>query len=186
MFIGHSGVAIGYSIVVCLLCWFVILSRGRVIAKCMAIAFSVFYAVALYMYLPQMEGYPSANEIPEGSILISIKVQEPNGNGPGAFFLWCNPDPNYKEKAMSLFSPGGLLSYTGRDKPRAYTMPYDRELHKKLLEQQKKAKKTGGFLIVTRKKGDKKGNAHHGDGREVQEKTSFRVINPVEILTKGD
>jgi hypothetical protein len=184
MFIDHIGVSIGYLIVVFLLCWFVVLSRGRVAWKILAITFSVFYAVALYMYLPKIEGYPTGNEIPEGSILISVKVEEPTVESDGAFYLWCNPKPNLRKKALSLFTPGGFLAYTGHAKPRVYMMPYDRELHKKLLEQQKKAQKVGGFLVVNKKRGGKKGKQRLGEGRDTQEKIKFKVINPVEVLTK--
>jgi hypothetical protein len=43
-------------------------------------------------------------------------------------------------------------------------------------------KKMGGFLIVTTGKRTKKGLA--GEGRKTKEKVKFKVINPVEILTK--
>ena len=184
MLSGHIGVAVGYLFVVFLLCWFVILSRGHVVVKILSVGFSVFYAVALYAYLPSLEGYPTANDIPEGSILVSIKVQEPSVKSVGAFYLWCNPNPNLKEKSLSLFTPGGFLAYTGKDSPRAYKIPYDRELHKRLLENKKRANKVGGFLVVTKEKADEKDKVKTGDGRQTEEKIDFKVINPVEVLTK--
>jgi hypothetical protein len=183
MLTGHIGVAIGFLIIVTLLLWFVIYSRGKIILKLSVIAISAFYAVALWGYLPKLEGYPTSNEIPNGSILLAVKVEEPADGKPGAFYLWINPNPNYKAKAMSLFTPGFALAYTGSDAPRSHKLPYDKELHKKLLERQKRMQQHGGFMVIE-KGGAKKGPPKPGKGKKTEDKIRFKIINPVEVLTK--
>lgn len=185
MFFGIMGAVIGYLILTSLLVWFIIFSKGRILLKVFAVGFSIYYAMGLYYLLPNMQGWPTGQEIPDGSILISIRVQEPYGADPGAFYLWVNTKPDRKGHAINFIRPNGFLSYAGGKQPRAYKIPYDRETHTRLAEAKKENKQQGGWIEIVKGQ-KKKGKPGKGDKDGDSEKIGFKVINPVEVLKKNN
>ena len=83
---------------------------------------------------------------------------------------------------MNLLRPDKFLIYTGGMQPRAYKIPYDRELHKKLLETQKQQKQRKGSSLMTGKKGVKR---KKGKGiNESPTENPFKIMNPFDVLKK--
>jgi hypothetical protein len=173
---GIIGAVIGYVIIITLLVWFVISSRGNVLLKVFAVAFSVYYALCLFPILHKIEGWPSATTIPDGSQIISIRIREPSGDHAGAFYIWCNVRPQKRKQALYALNPAGVFTYVGDKQPRAFKMPYDKEMHRKILEAKKRAKKNGGWLETKLIKG-KELSKQRG-------RVEFKVINPITVLTK--
>jgi len=181
MLTGIIGAAVGYIILTSLLAWLVILSRGRTVLKVCAVAFSIYYAMGLYSLLHDIEGWPSSQDIPAGSNVISIRIQEPSGSDLGAIYIWCSINPDNKKAAISALRPSSMLSYVGGKQPRAFKMPYDREMHKRIAEAQKNAKKNGGWIKIESLKGER---GDGGQGEKQSNQIGFKVINPMSILTK--
>lgn len=177
-------VSLVYICVASLLLWFIIYARGHVITKCVSAGLAVWFGVAIYYLAPNLAGWPVNGEIPDGSVVLSLRVVEPTPENSGWIYFWCNTQPDLKQDVANLLNPKTVFNYTGANEPRAYKRPYDRDLHKRILEAQKKQKKTrGGFMII--EKGMKKGKGNPGDGRKTPpEKMKFKIVNPIEILTK--
>ena len=165
--------------------------------------FAIYFAIALSLTVENFSGWPSAQELPEESQIISFKIKEPSEDDKvGAFYFWLNLKKADKIDAYMALNPRFIFSYINKTEPRAFKMPYDRELHKKLLEAQKEKKKTvGGWLSLENKKGEKESpsdetntkkekkgkNKSPSDGTNTKkEKIEFKIMNPVEILSKEE
>lgn len=86
------------------------------------------------------------------SIFVSCHVVEPQDQadpGTGAIYLWLIPE-------QTVSSPFGYTSVP--DEPKAYRMPYTRELHKQCVEATKQSKQQGGAPVAVRRanRGSKK------------------------------
>lgn len=75
---------------------------------------SLLYLITL-MTLPGFYGWPTSEPLPKKFRLVSMEVQEPrNEVDPGVIYLW-------------------IVSFEdASDEPRAYRLPYTRELHSRL------------------------------------------------------
>lgn len=78
-----------------------------------------FYGEAL---VHQMWGWPSSDALPERFVLLAAVIEEPNAKTAGALYVWVNAIENGKPVAQ----------------PRAYKLPYAKDLHSMLNEGLKK------------------------------------------------
>jgi len=180
--ISTAAVIFTYLLIMLFLCWSVIYSKGRIFYKCVCSAIALWFSISFFYVLPDLKGWPAEIAIPDKSRIIALTIVEPCQNDPGAFYLWCDIKPDALQNARNLLDPYKQFTYTGKLEPRAYKMPYDRELHKRLLEAQKKQRQTGGSWIEIQAKGKQKKKK---GGREVEtDMVEFKIINPIEILEK--
>lgn len=90
----------------------------------------------------QMWGWPSADPLPERFVLLATVVDEPTTKSPGALFLWVNQLDNGKPTL----------------EPRAYRLPYTKDLHAQLNEGMKRVRQGVSQMGVAEpKKGSNKG-----------------------------
>jgi hypothetical protein len=86
------------------------------------------FVTGMYFYgydvVHRIWGIPSTDALPERFIMLSAVVEEPNSKNPGAVYVWVT-EPR-EGKAML--------------EPRAYKLPYNRELHTQIDEGQRKGK----------------------------------------------
>ena len=71
-----------------------------------------------------MWGWPSSDALPEKFVLLAAVIEEPNSKQPGAVYVWVNALENGKPAAQ----------------PRAYKLPYAKDLHALLNEGLKKVR----------------------------------------------
>jgi len=90
------------------------------------VAVSVFYLVSYYSFGPLM-GWPTDAELPKRFNLVAIFVQEPDKatGDPGEIYLWLTD----------------LEKGPRRSEPRAYKVPFDGDLHAKVVEAGTKMRK---------------------------------------------
>lgn len=69
-------------------------------------------------------GWPSRQGLPERFVLLAAVIEEPSKNNAGALHVWVNALANGKPERQ----------------PRAYTLPYSKDLHSLLDEGMKKAR----------------------------------------------
>ncbi len=69
-------------------------------------------------------GLPSRQSLPERFVLLAAVIEEPGKNSPGALYVWVNALENGKPSA----------------EPRAFRLPYSKDLHALLDEGMKKAR----------------------------------------------
>jgi hypothetical protein len=107
-------IAIGFALLGSLLLWFVIGSRGVWWLKLPAIVATMGFTFVVWQALDSFSGWPTDGTPPRRALLLSSEVDEPN-----AIYLWVIGN-----------EAGGALGYRpGATEPRAYRVPYTRELH---------------------------------------------------------
>ena len=72
----------------------------------------------------RMWGFPSADPMPERFVLLAAVIEEPNAKNKGALYVWVNALENGKPVP----------------EPRAYRLPYSKDLHALLNEGMKKVR----------------------------------------------
>ena len=80
----------------------------------------VFYVITLYS-LPGFYGWPTKEPLPQKFLLVGMDIREPRNEADvGVIYMWVSP----------------LLE--NESKPRAYELPYSRELHTRLTAAKKR------------------------------------------------
>ena len=101
----------------------------------LVVGVTVFYFHA-YSVIGTVWGWPSTDALPERFVLLAAVIEEPGAKTPGALFVWVNALENGKPSAQ----------------PRAYRLPYAKDLHALLNEGMKKAREGVSQLGTTEPK----------------------------------
>lgn len=186
MWSGYMGLSISFVIISAIVLWFSIRTPGQIIIKAILIPATVWYGLVLYYTLPNLMGWPVSQTIPEKSQILAVRIIEPDPkyNDPGAIYLWVDIKPSSKRPKQTLkaqLNPKSVFSYKDKTRPRAYQLPYSRQLHKAIVEAQRKAAGVPGAQVTT-----KKGNSKRGPGNndESKAKLEFEIINPITSYPK--
>jgi hypothetical protein len=97
-------------------------------------------------------GWPSSDALPERFVLLAAVIEEPTAKSPGALFVWVNALENGKPAAQ----------------PRAYRLPYAKDLHALLNEGMKKVREGVSQLGTSEPKVGKNGLAWLRPGNDEQ------------------
>ncbi|MGD9045558.1 MAG: hypothetical protein PVG06_17725 [Desulfobacterales bacterium] len=186
MWSGYMGLTVAFVIISAIVLWFSIRTPGQTIIKAMLIPVTVWYGLVLYYSVPNLMGWPISQSIPDNSQVLDIRIKEPDPkhNDPGAIYFWVNINPDSKNSEQTLaakLNPKNMFSYNGKSQPRAYQLPYSRELHKAIVEAQRKAQGVPGAQLKTKNGKSKRGNT--GNDRS-KAKLELKIINPVKSLPK--
>ena len=183
MFDSLTGLVIAFILLATVTAWNTVRTKGWLGLKFVSIGILIWYGFVVYFTIPQIMGWPTEKDLPADSKIVSVRIVEPNDTDDGTMFFWISQNPDHKRDALNLLRPDKFLIYTGGIQPRAYQIPYDRELHKKLLETQKQQKQQKGSSLMTGKKGVKQ---KKGKGRnESPTEEPFKILNPFDILKKN-
>ncbi|MGD9239804.1 MAG: hypothetical protein PVG69_07255 [Desulfobacterales bacterium] len=186
MWSGYIGLSIAFVIISAIVLWFSIRTPGQIIIKAILIPATVWYGLVLYYSVPNLMGWPISQSIPDNSQVLAIRIKEPDPkqNDPGAIYFWVNIKPDSKspeQTVKALLNPQSVFSYNSRTQPRAYQLPYSREMHKAIVEAQRKAQGVPGAQLKTKKGKSKRGNP----GNDVSKaKLELEIINPVKSFPK--
>jgi hypothetical protein len=115
------------------------------------VAVGLFYT-SLDATLTQVWGWPSRQSLPERFVLLAAVFDEPSKSRPGALHVWVNAIENGKPSAT----------------PRAYSLPYSKDLHSLLNEGMKKSRQGVTQLGTSEPKPGKKGFAWLRPGSDEQ------------------
>lgn len=149
------------------------------IIKVVIIIFLTWYSIALYAAPGQIAGHPKmVDEIPDGVWILSGRIVEPKGIDPGGIYFWVYDKKNIEEVTKLTTNPFEAFKQLNRKAPRAYGIPYDKELHKKYTKALKKQKGKGGILSYKRGKKGKEG----GIGGIGYKPGTFKIFNPSSLL----
>ena len=100
-----------------------------------------------------LAGSPSADALPERFVLLAVVIEEPTSKTSGALYLWVNAIENARPVVQ----------------PRAFRLPYTKDLHALLNEGMKKARQGISQMGSATPKAGKKGLAWLRPGRDEQE-----------------
>lgn len=100
-----------------------------------------------------LSGWPTVDALPERFTLLAVVVEEPSNKSAGALFLWVNAIENGKPVPQ----------------PRAYKIPYTKDLHALLNEGMKKSRQGVSQMGQATPKRGKKGLGWLRPGADEQE-----------------
>ncbi len=126
--------------------------------KMSAIIFTGLFWVATYFTIASFAGLPSTADLPSEFMLVWSIEREPTKGprgDPGVIYVWILPVPNEKE----IFS---------QVVPRAYKLPYSRELHKKLIKVKMRIGNGERMRGKTKKRTGHTGSRYHRNMTELQ------------------
>jgi len=182
MFDAQLGLVVGFILLAAVPAYNVIYSRAHYVISAITIAILLWYGVAVFYTIPTLSGWSLESDLPADAKIIGVRIVEPGRDDPGCFYFWLNESPQHKLDALNVIRPDKVFVYTGKTQPRAYKIPYDRELHKQLIEAMKRQKKQQGSSLTTGEQGVK-GKRGTG-GQEYKDNPPFKIVNPSTIMTK--
>lgn len=100
----------------------------------------------------RLVGWPAADPLPARFVLLAAVFDEPNAKSAGGLYLWVNAIENGKPAR----------------EPRAYRLPYSKDLHSVLDEGLKKGRQGVTQMGTAEPKGDAKGLSWLRPGRDEQ------------------
>lgn len=159
MYTGHSiAIPLGFIILTGLLCWHLAYAKGRWWLKLAFTVLLVGFGLEVSRALDSYAGWPTGEEMPENGQLLGAVIREPSPRvgDKGAIYVWIRP----LEPPVS-----GLLRETpSPDEPRAYRLPYSREMHEE-MEQAMQALRSGQPVGIGRgRRGGHHGQPGQGSG----------------------
>jgi len=153
-------IAAAFVVITSLILWFVIGSRGMWGLKIATIASALYFCLSISFSLENFEGWPSHASLPEEFRVHWVVIEEPDKKGgEGAIYIWA-------KSLKSLDGESGWwISFEGSstNAPRAYKLPYTRELHERA---QDALKRLQAGKSVMGKHGRGRAGDGEGDGSE--------------------
>jgi len=183
--IGYIGISVAFMLLAAIVLIKAIWKTSHIL-KSILIAGVLWFGVVLYYSTLSFTGWPSPQAIPKNSRMISFRIEEPSikKNSPGGIFFWLDiSSENEKAVILELLNPTKMLAYYSDVEPRAYKIPYSKDMHKRLLEIMKK-RKEGYQVFVKGKKGKKTNKKDKRKSNNNEDKIELRIVNPVDLLPK--
>ena len=188
IWVGMGGIIALYVLLIGMLGWFVIGAKGKWWAKGTMIALSLWFGLTLFYTVHNFMGWPTLEQVNnERSQILYFQIREPSKkyDDVGAIYLWVrilrsNEEPKAKT-FQELMNPMTWFLYTDKRAPRAYKLPYTKEVHEQLEELTKKKQEKGseGFI--------EKGDKNEGTSEEQGNRTSplqIIVVDPSSLIPK--
>ena len=126
-------ISVAFFIVILLILWFVIGSKGPWVVKAVVILFSLHLCLSIQYSLSGIAGWPSSDPLPQKFIAHWIIIHEPPKKTPekGAIYVWATTLSEEQETDSSRWWVTFLLPFESPDltEPRSYRLPYSKELH---------------------------------------------------------
>jgi hypothetical protein len=170
------GIPVAFTILVASLLWIIIGGKGHWTFKMGFVAAALYFAVALWVSLGSLIGWPSRERLPEKFQVnwIVVKEMPPGSKKENSIFMWVtelDEDNKPKEKEANKY----LINFSAKkDKwePRAHSTGYSKKLHEesmKALEMIKAGKPVFGTRkgvegALQGKQGDAMGTPGQGQG----------------------
>jgi hypothetical protein len=188
MWSGIASLTVAFVLIVGVLIWLFIESKNKMWIKVLLIPLCVWYGLALYFTPQNLMGWPTPTEfdnLPDNSIVVGIRVVETNNKSKGAIYFWMIQLENKEVEKLNKLHPAVAFNQIMRMRPRAYEVPYTRELHKRIAEAQRKKGDVRGAMVYRHGKGKEKkeGSAYQGNSAP---RGQLDVLNPAVILKKDD
>ena len=179
---GIIGLTVSFLLLASVLCYILIRSNTNAFLKAALVIMTIWYAVVLYFVPQSLQGWPKlVSDLPDNSLIITYRIVEPSGMAEkGGMYFWLLENT---DKIPYRANPIEAFKEIDNKKPRAYGIPYDRELHKQLEAAKKKAKRRSGLMVWKKGMG---GKNKLGEGRKKTKRGRFEVINPTDLLPKKE
>jgi hypothetical protein len=188
IWVGMGGIIALYVLLIGMLGWFVIGAKGKWWAKGTMIALSLWFGLTLFYTVHNFMGWPTLEQInKERSQILYFQIREPSKkyDDVGAIYLWVRilrSEEEPKGKTFQeLMNPMTWFLYTDKRAPRAYKLPYTKEVHEQLeeLTKNKQEKGSEGFI----EKGEDEQGRPDGE-QNVTSPIQIIVVDPSTLIPK--
>lgn len=186
MILESIGLTIAFLLISTTLLWVLIRSKTPIIVKFLLIFAVLWYGVVLLNIPGSFMGWPKfmLEKDYKGQYVKDYFILEPTKKGKGAIYLWLIDQVEVKAVKLRIdnkLKPTEMFLIKWIGVPRAYSLKYSRNLHKKMLEVRRKAKNTPGSFIKIKRR---KGNSGEKEGHDA--KIEFEIINPRNVFVKEE
>ena len=125
-----TGIVMGFVLIAVLVLWFVIGAKGHWGIKATMIMLSLYFCLSVGFSIAEFMGWPTDDKLPPKFLLHWAVIQEPDVKlgDEGSIYVWARPI-NESEIEHKEWNDYLLSFYDGKSEPRAYRIPYSRELH---------------------------------------------------------
>lgn len=170
MIIGYIILAVSYVFVISLSLW-LLARKNAGYMRIIAVPLLIFYSVVVYATSDTVLGYPSRAVMQDSTVIVGIRIVEPNDSCEGGLYFWGVPIERILDETSI---------------PRSYGMPYDRELHKQLMSKKKGEGQERNLMVWRTKKQSKAAELLSSFGLQSKDYTQgkFEILNPAKILAK--
>lgn len=172
------GIPLAFIIIAALTLWVVLGCKGYWWLKMITISLSIFFSISLWNSLVSLQGWPTAQTMPEKFEVKWLDVKEPNKKTgqEGCIYVWAKDlEPNSPPEEAVIPLSIQLHAKKESGEPRLYKLPYSRGMHQQ-AEGIKQMIGKGGRFYGTLSKG-KKGTGMsqlEADGKKGKGKSSGR------------
>lgn len=187
IWIGHTALAGAFVIIAAVFLWFFLSSKTRFIFKLILIPIVLWYGLALYFAVPNLAGWPTKQEIPEGSIVFAMLINE-----PVAIYILALPElTEENDSLLKKTDPRQTFDFGGENQPRFYEIAYSKELHRQVVEARKRRAQNKGIIRWFKNGGARqKGGGGDQQGDAYQQGIPdtagpFEILNPRFFMPKG-
>jgi hypothetical protein len=177
-------IPLGFIMLSAILLWFVIGSKGKWWIKAFMIVFVCHFCFMIWHSLNGLMGWP-VDGLADGNYqVIWVDIKEPsltNPDGGSGIFVW----------VKNLEDEGGLVLFNPESKkiednePRAYKMPYDKELAKDMQGMKGAIGKGGRFALIVENGAGEKGKKK-GRGLSQDSEIKFYPLPPAKLPPKNN
>ena len=186
---GMGGIIALYVLLIGMLGWFVIGATGKWWAKGTMIALSLWFGLTLFYTMHNFMGWPTLEQINnERSQILYFQIREPSKkyDDEGAIYLWVrilhsNEEPEAKT-FQELMNPMTWFLYTDKRAPRAYKLPYTKEVHEQLEELTKQKQNKGSEGYIEKGDNEEQGSPEEQGNRSQQ--IQIIVVDPSSLIPK--
>jgi len=156
--------------------------------KIITVTYLFLISSALYFSFETYKGWPTQHSIKK-AYLVSVEIIQPSKDFPGAIYLWVYDQP--EEKPNSIVN---IFSYSDKNAPRAYYLPYTQSSNDKFNEAKKQIE--NGMVVELNGEAkqpvesEEQEGGDNGDGNRSDSDVddyrvpSIKIISPSEILRK--
>lgn len=191
IWMGLGGLAVTYILLVSIVCWFIIGSKGKWWLKIVITGLALWFGLTFTYSVNNFMGWPTIENLGETKAqIIHFQIREPSkkANDDGAIYVWLRLLPTKEEprglNIIEAMNPRIWFTYTDLRAPRSYKLPYTKELHKELNKMQDAKDKKGsmGFLEEKTKGKEKKDKS---DQNNRSPRLNVITVAPEKIIPKN-
>ena len=162
-------IALGFVLIAVLILWFIIGSKGHWGSKAAMILLSLYFCLSVGFSVSDFMGWPTEEDLPEKFRVYWLVIDEPDpkGGDEGNIYIWLQPNST-TETIHDSWEDYLISFYDGDSEPRAYRLPYTRELHEKAQQALNTLAGGGGGGGASEGMGDGDEGEGEGEGKEDQ------------------
>jgi len=187
MWQGTGSLAVAFVLIVSVLLLIFIKPNIKTWIKAIIIPVVIWFGFAVWFVPMNLMGWPlptEIGEIPGNSIVKSIIINEPAFEDDGNICFWLVPLPAEIEQVL-LNPKTASMPEIIPNEPRSYRIPYNKELHSKLLKaQEEKDKSEGNILLFKGLRSSSGDKSKNGVVAENEDDFGFKIINLQEVFKK--